>query len=130
MDSERIKTTWNLKDANNIHLGHGVTIGPFVTIYAQASVTIGDGTLIGPCVSIVDFDHDLSTPEAIGEVGTKKPVSVGRHCWIGSNAVILKGVTMGDNCVVGAGSVVTKSFPNDSIIAGNPAKLIRRRKYD
>jgi acetyltransferase-like isoleucine patch superfamily enzyme len=51
-------------------------------------------------------------------------VKIGNHCWIGAGAIILKNVELGDACVVGAGAVVTKSFPNGSVIAGVPARLI------
>jgi len=53
-------------------------------------------------------------------------VKIGNHCWIGAGAIILKNVELGDGCVVGAGAVVTKSFPNGSVIAGVPARLIRQ----
>lgn len=53
-------------------------------------------------------------------------IKIGNNCFIGTNAIILPDVTLGNNVVVGAGSVVTKSFPNDVIIAGNPAKVIKR----
>jgi acetyltransferase-like isoleucine patch superfamily enzyme len=56
-----------------------------------------------------------------------KDVIIGKKCWIGMNAIILPGVQLGDNTIVGAGSVVTKPFPDGNIlIAGNPAKIIKR----
>ena len=54
-----------------------------------------------------------------------KAITIGNNVWIGANSIILKGVNLGDNVVVGTGSVVTKSFPNNSVIAGVPAKLIK-----
>ena len=56
---------------------------------------------------------------------TCKPVRIKRNVWIGANATILPGVTIGENAVVGAGSVVTKDVPDNAVVAGNPARLIR-----
>lgn len=103
------------------------SIQPFVSIGCMDKIHIGEYTLIGPSTTIVDFDHDMTTKETIGDVGKTKPVKIGKYCWIGANSVILKGVELGDNCIVGAGSVVTKSFGDGSIICGNPAKLIGKR---
>jgi acetyltransferase-like isoleucine patch superfamily enzyme len=93
------------------------------------NITVDEGTIFGPNVVIVDFDHELhvDVKESIIRSGISKPIHIGKYCWIGANAVILKGVTLGDYCVVGAGAVVTKSFGDYSIIAGNPAKLIKKR---
>ncbi len=65
-----------------------------------------------------DFDHiECNAPP--------KPITIGDNCWIGANAVILPGVTLGNRVIVGAGSIVTKSFPDNVIVAGNPAKVIK-----
>lgn len=84
-------------------------------------IYIGDHTIFAPGVKIISANH------VFGESNkwySDDPVRIGKHCWLGANAVILPGVTLGDNCLVGAGAVVTKSFPTGSKIAGVPAKLI------
>lgn len=53
------------------------------------------------------------------------PIHIGNHCWIGCNCIVLKGVTIGDGAVVAAGSVVTKNIPPNTLVAGNPAKIIK-----
>jgi acetyltransferase-like isoleucine patch superfamily enzyme len=113
---------------DSLKLGEDVNIEPFVVIIGRESIEIGDGTLVAPHVTIVDGDHNLTLPYSnIRSQGLKKPVKIGRFCWVGANSIILKGVTLGDGCIVGAGSVVTKSFPEGSVIAGNPARLLRKR---
>lgn len=83
-----------------------------------ASITIGEGTIFGEGVKIYDHNHcykDTSRP--IKEQGyISAPVVIGRHCWICSNVVILKGVTIGDNAVIGAGCVVYKDVPKGVVI--------------
>jgi acetyltransferase-like isoleucine patch superfamily enzyme len=112
-----------------LEMGHNVTLTHSVSIICYDHIRIGDGTMLSPGVVIVDFNHPLEMDkvEHIKKVGKTAEVIIGKRCWIGANSVILKGVTLGDDCVVGAGSVVTKSFPEKSIIIGNPAKLIRTR---
>ena len=83
-----------------------------------SSVTIGDGTIFGENVKIYDHNHcykDVTRP--IKEQGyTSAPVTIGKHCWIASNVVILKGVTIGDNSVIGAGCIIHKDVPEGKVV--------------
>ena len=93
-------------------------------------VRIGNSCAIGYNVVITAISHDAEIPTGPED---KRPfieasVSIGDHSWIGSNVFILPGSNIGNNCVVGANAVVTKSFPDNSIIGGVPAKLIRTKK--
>lgn len=89
-------------------------------------ITIGDHCMLGPEVCIFAITHPLDPKEREKGIGIPKDVTIGDHVWIGGNATILPGVTLGNNVVVGAGSVVTKSFPDNVVIAGNPAVVIKR----
>lgn len=86
-------------------------------------IYIGDNTIFAPGIKIISANHDkrdfLKHDKAIG------PVRIGNNCWLGANSVILPGVELGNNVIVGAGSVVTKSFGDNLVIAGNPAKIIK-----
>lgn len=119
----------NIRNWGELDIRNGVAIQPFVTILSKKRIEILEGTVIASGVVIVDHDHKISPPyENIKDDGIIEPVSIGRYCWIGANATILKGVHLGDYCIVGAGAVVTRSFPPKSIVAGNPATLLRRRE--
>jgi len=115
--------------------GKGIVIGDRTGISARAyfagqgGITIGSDVIMGPNVQIFSENHDFSDPVlTIREQGvTKQPVFIGNNCWIGGGATILAGVTIGEGCVVAAGSVVTKSMPENSIIRGVPAKMIKSR---
>ena len=97
------------------------------TIYSWDKIVIGDRTQIGANSKIVDTDfHALEQNERANESGAQtRPVIIGADVFIGMNTIILKGTKIGDGCVVGAGSVVSGEFPANSVIAGNPAKIIR-----
>lgn len=114
-----------------IMIGSGTHIGRDVVIASNKEVRIGSNCLISYRVSILDHDHKLdgSSQSPMKSGLTKgKSIKIGNNCFIGSNAVITKGVALGKHCVVGANSVVTKSFPAGSVIAGNPAKRINNSK--
>lgn len=92
-------------------------------IQAKNGIEIGDYTNIGPNVGIISANHNLLN-NSKHEIGL--PVKIGKHCWIGMNAMILPEVTLGDYTIVGANAVVTKSFPDGyCVIAGNPAKIVK-----
>lgn len=95
---------------------------PNCYIQAINGVEVGDNVLWGPGVGIISANHDDSQRL---EHKKEKPVKIGNNVWIGMNSIILPGVELGNNVIVGAGSVVTKSFPDNVIIAGNPARIIR-----
>lgn len=115
--------------------GASIEIGDHVgisgaTIYARSKITIGDHTNIGGNVKILDndfhpVDADARLMDDKDKIGTA-PIKIGKNCFIGCNVLILKGTEIGDNCVVGAGAVVSGKFDADCVIAGNPARIIKR----
>ena len=125
-------------DKNQLVFGKNVQVGDYVHIAAMKSVSIGDHVLMGSKVFISDHDHGtyrdygdgVSKPDDIQAERLLQvvPVKIGRNVWIGENVCILKGVEIGENTIVAASAVVTRSVPADSIVAGNPARVIRR--YD
>ncbi len=108
----------------NVKRGIGVNPGDSPGNYIQANngIEIGDYTNLGPGVGIISANHD---PVENDRHIPGQPVKIGKHCWIGMNAVILPGVELGDYVIVGAGAVVTKSFPSHVFIAGNPARIVK-----
>lgn len=100
------------------------------TIYSRASIHIGKHTSIGANVKIFDHDfHPIDPDERLEHPnsGMKcKPIEIGENVFIGCNCIILKGSKIGNNCVIGAGSVVAGTFEDNCVIAGNPARVMRK----
>lgn len=107
---------------HSVRIGSNVTVMPGCLMMAAGGIDIGDGAMIAANVQLISNNHDLYERNVI----TCKPVRIGRNVWIGAGATILPGVTVGDNAVVGAASVVTKDVAADTIVAGNPARFVRR----
>ncbi len=96
----------------------------------NGSISIGKDVIMGPDVIMMATSHeykDLSTPINLQGEAEEKPIKIGNNVWIGTRVIILPGVHIGDNSIIGAGSVVTKSFSANSVIAGNPAKVVKLR---
>lgn len=117
-----------MTDKARITIGKNVGMSG-VSICAATEITIGDDCLLGSGVVITDTDFHPLLPEgrrhAPLSAATHKPCRIGKNVFIGSGAMILKGVEIGDNSVIGAGSVVSKSVPANTIAAGNPARVLR-----
>lgn len=96
-----------------------------LTIVDDGQVYIGDKTLVGPNVTICTTGHPAYPQYREMIAHYSLPIHIGKNVWIGSNAVILPGVTVGDNSIIGAGSVVTKDIPANVIAFGNPCKVQR-----
>ena len=94
---------------------------------ARAGIEIGADTNISSHVKMITGSHDVDDPMFEGEF---LPIRVGEHCWIGTGAIILQGVTIGDGAVIAAGAVVTKDVPPYEIWGGVPARKIRDRSRD
>lgn len=114
----------------HIDIGEDVAIGRYATITCTRLVSIGDGCLFSEGVYISDTAHDVlgfsALPLAHRGLVTGGEVHIGPRCFLGFRACVLPGVTLGEACVVGAHSVVTHSFEAGSVLAGAPARLIRR----
>lgn len=110
----------------NITCGEGVFINYNCTILDVGHVHIGAHVMIGPGVQIYAVSHPLDAAERKRGEEWGEPVTIGDDCWIGGAAVICPGVTIGARSVVGAGAVVTRDVPEDTVVAGNPARVIRR----
>jgi acetyltransferase-like isoleucine patch superfamily enzyme len=114
----------------NIKLGKGVFINCNCYLMDGATITIGDKVFIGPYCGFYTAMHPL--PFQYRNKGLEKalPITVKDNCWFGANVTVLPGVTIGSGCVIAAGSVVTKDVPDNSLIAGVPAKVIKKIDQD
>jgi maltose O-acetyltransferase len=117
----------------NFHCDYGQNIFVGDNFYANfgcvildcAEVKFGNNCFIGPQVGIYTASHPINPIERNSGLEFAKPIVIGDNCWIGGHATINPGVTLGDNVVVASGAVVTKSFPNNVVIGGNPARVLK-----
>jgi acetyltransferase-like isoleucine patch superfamily enzyme len=121
-------------DVPKITLERGCKIGRRTTISSRNRIVLEEHVMTAPSVLIMDHNHEYSDVDApISEQGVNAggTITIGKNCWLGYGSVIFCSqgeVVLGQNCVVGANAVVTKSFPAFSVIAGNPATIVKR--YD
>jgi acetyltransferase-like isoleucine patch superfamily enzyme len=105
-------------------IGRNVFINQNCTFYDLGGIDIADDVMIGPNVSIITSGHPVE-PSRRRAFTIAKPIVIERNVWIAAGATIIGGVTVGENSVVAAGSVVTRDVPPNTLVGGNPARLIR-----
>ncbi|QHF54894.1 MULTISPECIES: DapH/DapD/GlmU-related protein [Streptococcus] len=121
--STNIMSPSQIDFGKHVHLGEGVFINHSLTLMSIGGVTIGDGSFIGPNVSIVTDNHDMEDLLVL----RCQPVVIGKKVWVGEGVKVMPGVTVGDNALLASGAVVTKNVPANAIVGGNPAKVIRMK---
>jgi acetyltransferase-like isoleucine patch superfamily enzyme len=109
---------------DEIRVGRNVFVNQNCTFYDLGGLDIADDVMIGPNVSLITAGHPVE-PSQRRAVTIGKPIVIERNVWIATGATIIGGVTVGENSVVAAGSVVTKSVPPNTLVGGNPARVIR-----
>ncbi|KAJ2771853.1 hypothetical protein IWQ56_001622 [Coemansia nantahalensis] len=109
----------------NTHVGKRFYMNSMCTILDCARVDIGDDVLFGPNVQVYAAGHPTSPSERLSGLEWAKPVKIGNNVWVGGAAIILPGITIGNGVTVAAGSVVTKDVPDNVVVAGNPARIIK-----
>ncbi|MDB5430205.1 MAG: transferase hexapeptide repeat protein [Caulobacter sp.] len=105
-------------------VGRNVFINQNCTFYDLGGIDIGDDVLIGPNVSLITSGHPIE-PSRRRDGVTAAPIVIGRNVWIAAGATVIGGVSIGENSVVAAGSVVTRDVPANTLVGGNPARVIR-----
>ncbi|MGV7105236.1 acyltransferase [Flavobacterium sp. U410] len=117
---------------NKIVIGDNVGIGEYAYLGGGGGLEIGDECIVGQYFSCHPENHNCDdlTVSIRHQGVTRKGIRIGSNCWIGSKVTILDGVEVGKGCVIAAGSVVTKSFPENSIIGGVPAKILKSRDHE
>ncbi len=111
----------------NITVGENVFINACCKFQDQGGITIGNNCLIGHNVTIATLNHDFN-PEKRANINPS-PVVIGDNVWIASDSTILPGIKIEDGAIVGAGSVVTKNVEKNTIVAGNPARVIKKLRF-
>lgn len=116
-----------------LHFDYGYNISVGKNFYANFNctfldvcpITIGDNCMIGPNTQLLTALHPLNPVKRNSGLESGKPITLGNNVWLGGGVILLPGVTLGDNVVVAAGSVVTKSFGDNVVVGGNPARIIK-----
>lgn len=123
-ESVTIFTPFHINYGKNTQIGKNVFINFDCVFLDLGGITIEDGVLIAPKVSLLSEGHPISPQERHSLV--PKHIHIKKNAWIGANATILHGVTIGQNAVVAAGSVVTKNVPDNVVVGGIPAQILKR----
>ena len=123
VSSAKFYLNGELSIGDNTWIGHEVMI-----VGGQAPVIIGKDCDIAPRVMLVTGSHKINdlTSCKIAGVGYSLPIEIGNGCWLCANTTLLAGVTLGNKCLVGANTLVNKSFPDNSIVLGNPGVLRKK----
>lgn len=110
---------------SNIYVGENFYANFNTTMLDVCEIRIGDNAMFGPNCQLLTPLHPLDAQERISGLEYGAPITIGDNVWLGGGVTILPGVTLGDNVVVGAGAVVTKSFGDNIVLGGNPARIIK-----
>lgn len=108
----------------NITVGKNIFINACCHFQDHGGVSLGGGCQIGHNVVFATLNHGLAPEDR--QTTYPAPITLGKNVWVGSNSTILQGVTIGDNAVIAAGAVVTKDVPENTIVGGVPARIIRK----
>jgi maltose O-acetyltransferase len=118
----------NIRGKSNVTIGEYCAINSFIHIWAgNSGVLIGDRVMIASHTAITTLTHDYQAINMRFAPAMDKPIRIGDDVWIGTHAVILPGVNIGKGAVIGAGSIVTKDVPENAIVAGIPARIVKYR---
>ena len=109
----------------HIFMGNNVYCNMDCVFLDVNTITIGNNVMLGPRVNLFTAGHPIDADVRISDLEFGLPIVIEDKVWIGGNATILPGVTVGENSIVAAGAVVPKDVPANSIVGGNPARLIR-----
>ena len=123
-EGSRVNTPLSGVRFNKVKIGKNVVIMPGCLMMSAGGITIEDEAMIAANVQLISNNHDLDNRSII----TCRPIRICCRAWIGAGATILPGVTVGENSLVGAGSVVTHDVEPNTVVAGNPARLMRQLK--
>ena len=107
----------------NIRVGKNVFVNHGCTFMDRGGITLENDVLIGPKVNLITTNHPLNPEERHATISL--PIVIEKNAWVGAAATILPGVTVGRNAVVAAGAVVTRDVPQNSVVAGVPARVMR-----
>ena len=110
--------------AGKLTIGSHTYINSNCAIVCHERIDIGADCLFGPNVCVYDHDHEYGY-DGIGSGYRTAPITIGDHCWLGANAVILRGTRIGDGCIIGAGTVVRGKIPAHSVVTGDRELVIR-----
>jgi len=117
----RIARDCKIYVAGKLSIGNATYINPNTLIFARTNVKIGSGCAISWNCQILDDDfHKITSNE-----NQARPITIGNRVWIGCNSIILKGVTIGNNSIIAAGSLITKDVEANTLVGGNPARVIK-----
>lgn len=120
-----IKPPFACDYGSQIRIAAGGFVNYGCTFLDCAPITIGARVQIAPNVMLLTAEHPLDPAERATGYEWARPIALGDDVWIGGGAIVLAGVTLGDGAVVGAGSVVTRDVPPQTVVAGNPARVLR-----
>lgn len=121
-----INSPFYMEFANHLEMGVNSFINYDCIMLNNAMVKLGDNVLVGPKVSFYTAMHPIDAKQREQWLVYAKPITVEDNVWIGGSATILGGVTIGKNAIVGAGAVVTKDVEPNTIVVGNPARVLRK----
>lgn len=125
-DSTKVCPPFFCDHGSGIRMGEDVFINYNCTVLDGAYVTFGDHVKVGPNCQFYTPDHPHDYMARRGTRETAHPIVIGRDTWLGGGCIVLPGVSIGARCIVGAGSVVTRDVPDDCVVAGNPARVLRK----